>query len=174
MEQPGISTERLILRPFRLSDARSVAKLAGNYNVAKSTTSIPHPYPEALAAEWIATHAHEWSSKSRAIFAITTKAARTLIGTVSLITIENSRAEIGYWIGEPYWGNGYCTEAVKALIEFSQAKLGIIKFTAEHLESNPASGKVLSRAGMRRTKTEQKPDRFGQKSNVECYEYQNS
>ena len=86
--------------------------------------------------------------------------------------IEGTQAEIGYWIGEPFWGNGYCTEAVNALIQFSLDNLGIKKFIAEHLESNPASGKVLVKVGMHLVDTVQKVDRFGEKVSIKIYDNQ--
>ena len=134
MEQPEIETERLILRRFNSSDARAVKELAGNYNVAKTTLNVPHPYEKGMAELWIERHPEKWNSNTGAIFAITSKELNQLIGTVSLMDIEGTQAEIGYWIGEPFWGNGYCTEAVNALIQFSLDNLGIKKFIAEHLE----------------------------------------
>ncbi|MFC1778641.1 GNAT family N-acetyltransferase [Pseudomonadota bacterium] len=124
MEQPEIETERLILRRFTSSDAGIVKELAGNYNVAKTTLNVPHPYDEGMAELWIESHPEKWSSKTGAVFAITTKELNQLVGTVSLMDIEGTQAEIGYWIGEPFWGNGYCTEAVNALIQFSLDNLG--------------------------------------------------
>ena len=174
MEQPEIETERLILRSFNSSDARVVKELAGNYNVAKTTLNVPHPYEEGLAELWIESHPEKWNSKTGAVFAITAKDLNQLVGTVSLMDIEGTQAEIGYWIGEPFWGNGYCTEAVNALIQFSLDNLGIKKFIAEHLESNPASGKVLVKVGMHLVDTVQKVDRFGEKANIKIYDNQNT
>ena len=174
MKQPEIETERLILRRFNSSDASVVKELAGNYNVAKTTLNVPHPYEEGMAEFWIESHPEKWDSKTGAVFAITTKELNQLVGTVSLMDIEGTQAEIGYWIGEPFWGNGYCTEAVNALIQFSLDNLGIKKFIAEHLESNPASGKVLVKAGMHLVDTVQKVDRFGEKANIKIYDNQNT
>ncbi len=164
----------MILRRFCSNDAGAIEDLAGNFNVAKTTLNVPHPYPEGMAEKWIKTHPDRWRSKTGAVFAITTKEAIQLVGTASLIKIEGTQAEIGYWIGEPFWRNGYCTEAVNALIQFSRENLDIKKFTAEHLESNPASGKVLVKAGMYHVNTVQKVDRFGKKASVKIYENKNT
>ena len=172
MEQPEIDTERLILRRFTLSDACVVKELAGNFNVAKTTLNVPHPYEEGMAEIWIGSHPEKWNAKTGAVFAITIRELNQLVGTVSLMDIEGVQAEIGYWIGEPYWGNGYCTEAVIALIQFALDKFGIKKFIAEHLESNSASGKVLIKAGMHLVDTVQKIDRFGEKASIKIYESQ--
>lgn len=174
MEQPEIETERLILRCFNPSDARVVRELAGNYNVAVTTLNVPHPYEERMAELWIESHLETWNSKTGAAFAVTTKEIDQLIGAVSLMDIEGTQAEIGYWIGEPFWGNGYCTEAVNALIQFSLNNLGIKRFIAGHLESNPASGKVLVKVGMHLVDTVQKVDRFGEKAIIRIYGNQNT
>ena len=174
MKQPNIQTERLILRPFNSRDASVVKELAGNYNVAKTTLNVPHPYEEGMAELWIESHLESWNSKTGAVFAITIKESNQVVGTVSLMDIEGNQAEIGYWIGEPFWGNGYCTEAVNALIQFSLDNLGIRKFIAEHLESNPASGKVLMKVGMHLVDTVQKVNRFGEKANIKIYDNQNT
>lgn len=76
---------------------------------------------------------------------------------------------LGYWVGESYWKKGYCTEAAKALIEFAFSRLGIVKVTAEHLSSNPASGRVMEKIGMCYVNQIQKLDRNGKKAKIECY-----
>ena len=93
-----------------------------------------------------------------------------MIGAVGLHDVKPPEAELGYWIGEPYWGNGYCTEALKELIKFSCKTLGINKIKSEHLTSNPASGKVMIKAGMRHRKIIKNNDRHGQLADIEVYE----
>ena len=88
--------------------------------------------------------------------------------------IDGSQAELGYWIGEPYWGMGYCTEAARELIQFSFQKMGLKKIMSEHLTSNPASGKVMEKVGMRHVMTTQKVDRHGENASMEVYEIRNT
>ena len=173
MDQPTIKTERLLLRPFTLTDAKNVQKFAGNINVSKTTLNIPHPYSDGTAEEWIKTHQKNWHSKSEITYAITISNTSLLIGAISLISIKDNQAEIGYWIGEPFWGNGYCTESTKAIIKFSFSQLGLNYLLAEHLSSNPASGKVMKNAGMVHAKSSKTKDRYGKIVDKEIYEIKN-
>ena len=78
-------------------------------------------------------------------------AAPQVIGCVSLrIKREDQRAELGYWLGRPYWGQGYCTEAVRAVLDFGFGQLGLNRIFACHFARNPASGRVMQKAGMSR------------------------
>ena len=147
---PTLRTERLVLRPFVPEDAPTVQRLAGNRDVAATTLNIPHPYPDGEAESWIGTHADAWSEKRFLILAVTTE-AEGLVGAVTLeLEEENRRGELGYWIGQPYWGRGYATEASRELIRYAFAQLGLNKIGAHYLGSNPASGRVMEKLGMRR------------------------
>ena len=174
MEQPEINTERLLLRGFLNKDAKRVQELAGNFKVSKATLNIPHPYKDGMAEEWIKTHQKGFEENSQVTFAITNNQTNELIGAISLIAIKEKQAEIGYWIGEPFWGKGYCTEATKALINYSFTKRGLIKLVADHLSSNPASGKVMKKAGMYHVASKQMKDRFSNVVDAETYEIQNT
>jgi RimJ/RimL family protein N-acetyltransferase len=169
ISQP-ISSNRLILRPFSLNDAPLVAKLAGDKRVSMTTLNIPHPYSLSAAQEWISSLAGQDSQCESLVLAVEKKATGELIGAVSLVNIEGNKAEIGYWIGHPYWGNGYCTQAVKSLIEFSKTSLGIEYFYAEFLATNPASGKVMTKNGMCFLGSALKNDRHGNEVQIETYE----
>ncbi len=174
MKQPDLKTERLLLRRFRLGDASEVQQLAGNFNVAKMTLNVPYPYAPGMAEEWIGSHQENWESRTRVVYAIVKLNSHQLLGTTGLMSIDGLQAELGYWIGEPYWGMGYCTEATEALIQFAFQKLGLRKIVAEHLTSNPASGKVMEKAGMKHIATKQKVDRHGNNVGMEIYEIRRS
>ncbi|MCL2353292.1 MAG: GNAT family N-acetyltransferase [Defluviitaleaceae bacterium] len=144
-----ITTERLILRPFQLSDAPQVSHFCNNYNIYKSTLSLPHPYPEEAATAWIKTHADNFKNNKSYEFAITDKATGQLYGAIGLSNHQhNKNGELGYWIGEEHWGFGYATEAVKALIDFAFTQKGYHKVWGRFFTSNPASGKVMEKVGM--------------------------
>lgn len=168
--QPIIETERLILKPFIIDDAEGVQELAGNYNVAKPTTNIPHPYKDGMAEEWIMTHSPAWEEKSSITYAIFSKISNSLIGAIGLVGVKGTKGGMGYWIGEPYWNQGYCTEAAKAFLDFcfNTMKLKIVE--AEHLVSNPASGKVMEKAGMVYRESKYIEDRDGMKAEINIYE----
>ena len=146
---PTLKTDRLVLRPFLLSDAATVQRLAGDWAVADTTLSIPHPYVDGMAEQWIATHESAWTRHEMATLAIT-EAEAGLVGAISLrIELSHRRAEMGYWIGVPFWGRGYATEAARAMLTFGFEKLSLQRIYAHHFTRNPASGRVMSKVGMR-------------------------
>jgi len=144
-----ITTERLRLRPFELSDAERVSELCNNYNIYKSTLTLPHPYPIESALNWIPTHKENFDNDKSYEFAITDKNTGVLYGAIGLSNIKSHKnGEVGYWIGEPFWGNGYGTEALGALIDFAFNHKNYHRVFARCFESNPASGRVLQKVGM--------------------------
>ena len=146
---PILETERLVLRPFQISDAARVKALAGAYEIYKATLNIPHPYENGMAEKWIASHASQFYEGNGVNLAVTLKADGVLIGAIGLgATLSHQRAELGYWIGVPYWGNGYCTEAAIAIIRYGFNVVNYHKITSMHMQCNPASGRVMEKAGM--------------------------
>ena len=142
-------TERLLLRPFLLSDASDVQRLAGNWAIADTTLNVPHPYEDGMAEAWISTHQPRFEAGELAVFAITLKADSELVGAVGLRAERSfDRANLGYWIGEPFWSLGYCTEAATTIVEYGFTELKLQRLYAEHLQRNPASGRVLQKIGM--------------------------
>jgi ribosomal-protein-alanine N-acetyltransferase len=146
---PTLETERLVLRPFRPGDAAEVQRLAGEREIAAGTLTVPHPYPDGAAEEWIATHAANWAERKVLTLAVTTPGDDTLVGAVGLmLTMADRRAELGYWIGIPWWNLGYATEASRAIIDFGFASLGLHRIMAQHMARNPGSGRVMQKLGM--------------------------
>jgi RimJ/RimL family protein N-acetyltransferase len=138
----AIRTERLLLRSPVLADAASIALLAGDFDVASMTGTIPHPYSERMAVDWIESlHAGE----EGVAFAIDRGGA--LIGCVGYRAADKSHAEMGYWIGKPYWGMGYATEAARALILYAFGKERFDYLTVGHFRENPASARVIAKLG---------------------------
>ena len=149
LPQPSLETERLFLRPFTLADAPAVQSLAGAVEVASTTLTVPHPYEDGMAETWILTHAPNYEAGTQAIFAITERAGGLLVGATGLVfEPAHARAELGYWIGVPYWGRGYATEAAHALLEFGFAQMGLHRIQATYITRNPASGQVMQKLGM--------------------------
>ena len=147
--QPVLQTQRLILRPFVLEDAPQVQRLAGEREIAATTLAIPHPYADGMAEEWISTHQEQFSKGEAAIFAIVLSASDELLGAIGLgIWKEHARGEIGYWIGKPYWNNGFCTEAAREVMRFGFEELGLSSIFACHFRGNEASGRVMQKLGM--------------------------
>lgn len=147
--QPALTTARLLLRAFTPADAPAVRALAGDPDVASTTAGIPHPYDEGMAEQWISTHAGQFAGGTGVVYAITARADGALIGAAGLAIDRPSRAaELGYWVGRPFWGKGYATEAASALVGYGFSALGLVEIHAHHMLRNPASGRVLEKVGM--------------------------
>ncbi|MDD1728965.1 MAG: GNAT family N-acetyltransferase [Methanospirillum sp.] len=148
-DYPILQTDRLVLRKFHREEAMIVRELAGNPDVAHGCIHIPHPYGIGIAEMWIACHETWYAEGSQLIFAITRKTDQWIIGTVSLtIDSEHALADIGYWIGAPFWYYGYATEAARAVIAYGFGSMGLHKIIASHFLRNRASGRVLEKLGM--------------------------
>jgi len=165
LEQPTLTTERLTLRPFVADDAFDIERLAGMWEIADTTLTIPHPYPHGAAANWILTHAPAWENGSAATFAVVETESGRLVGVASLmINPEHRRAELGYWIALDRWNRGYATESNQRLIDFGFEVLGLHRIEARHFLRNPASGRVMLKLGMQPEGVERdwamKGDRF--------------
>ena len=144
---PRLTTDRLVLRPFSLEDAKDVQRLAGDRDVA-ATTQVPHPYEDGVAEEWIGGHESAFQQGSRMVFAITLRSG-DLVGAIGMsINEKHRRGELGYWIGKAFWNNGYCTEAVQEVVRYGFEELGLNRIEARHMTKNPASGRVMAKAGM--------------------------
>lgn len=130
------------MRPPALADAARVSLLAGDYDVACMTGTIPHPYSEQMAGEWL-TGAR--AGEEGVVFMI--ERDGTLIGCTGYRAFDADHAELGYWIGKPYWGNGYATEAVRALIAHAFDADGFAYLKAGHFADNPRSERILRKLG---------------------------
>ncbi|MDE0483360.1 MAG: GNAT family N-acetyltransferase [Candidatus Poribacteria bacterium] len=151
---PILHTDRLILRSFTLADASDVKRLAGERDVASTTCAIPHPYEDGMAEEWISTHKAAFEKGTGIYLAITLKdneklGDTILIGAIDLRIDQTEKiAELGYWVGKPYWNSGYCTEAANAILTYAFDVLELTSIHAFYLKRNPASGRVLEKIGM--------------------------
>jgi [ribosomal protein S5]-alanine N-acetyltransferase len=146
---PTLTTERLLLRPFQLEDAPTVNELAGAREIADTTSLIPHPYQLEDAVNWIMTHPDSFEKGREVVFAITLRESGELVGAIGLgIDRHNQLAEMGYWVGVPYWNNGYCTEAAKAVVAYAFEELKLNRVEARYMTRNPSSGRVMEKIGM--------------------------
>lgn len=148
--RPVLETARLRLRPYRTDDAAALQRLAGDRLVAATTATIPHPYPDGAAEQFISSHAESWQRGTHLSLAVTDVVTDALVGGIGLvIERDHARAELGYWIAVPAWGRGYATEAAVALCDYGFRRLGLYRIEARHLASNAASGAVMAKLGMR-------------------------
>lgn len=138
-----IETERLILRPIELADAQRVAAFTSDPAVARMVGMIPLPNPKIAAEGWILImHARRPLGRDH-VFGVELP-GEGLIGCVGAHAKKQGEIEIGYWFGRPYWGRGFASESARALAEAAR-ELGQV--TAGHFVDNPASGRVLEKAG---------------------------
>lgn len=139
-----IETERLHLTPLALGDAPDVQRLAGDEAIARNALGIPHPFLDGLAEAWIGG-----LGQDDAVFAIREERDAPLVGLVGLQRARaDGVAELSYWIGRPYWGRGYATEAASAIVAYGFERLGIRRIFATSLARNPASKRVLEKVGL--------------------------
>jgi [ribosomal protein S5]-alanine N-acetyltransferase len=148
-DHPVLETERLTLRAFRTDDAPRVQRLAGDEAVAR-TTFLPYPYNAGHAESWIRHQEEDYLAGRLTNFAIELRATEELIGSIGLMLEPAYRhAQLGYWLGVPYWGQGYGTEAAKAVVAYGFNNLQLHRIYAAHFSNNPASGRILIKLGMR-------------------------
>jgi RimJ/RimL family protein N-acetyltransferase len=143
---PVLETERLTLRAPRFEDAKAVAALANDRRIAENTTRIPHPYRLADAESFIA---HVNQSVDELAFLITLDDEP--IGACGLAQLDGPAPDLGYWLGAPYWGNGYATEAARAVIDYAFTALEQDALQAGARVTNPASRRVLEKCGFQWT-----------------------
>lgn len=151
MEQlPKLETERLILRPPELADAPTMRALADDFDIARNLLAMPHPYTDADARQFIEQRRAEMEhDDTGCAFAIIRRTDQQFMGMIGFgINAEHRRAELGYWLGKPYWGQGYATEAARATLRYCFDQLELNKVCAGHFAHNPASGRVLQKLGM--------------------------
>jgi RimJ/RimL family protein N-acetyltransferase len=146
---PVLRAEKLILRPFSIDDGPEVQRMAGDDEIARNTLAMPHPYLDGMAENWISTHLADFRDGKSAIWAITLADTGQLAGAIGLMLQTHlSNAEAGYWIGKQFWNKGYCTEALRTVIDFGLNDLKLHKIYASHFGDNPQSGRVMQKAGM--------------------------
>jgi len=144
---PVLETERLILRAPRLEDAKAVAKLANDRRIAENTARIPHPYRLSDAEDFIAAT----NKGDGEIALMITLADGTLIGACGLGQLGGPAPDLGYWLGTPHWGNGYATEAVRAIIDHAFTDLGHDALQGSARVTNAGSRRVLEKCGFQWT-----------------------
>jgi [ribosomal protein S5]-alanine N-acetyltransferase len=147
----AMETARLALRPFVPEDAEAVTALLNDAEVSATLAAIPFPYYREYADAWIATHERLLSERREVHLAIVLRASGELMGAVALLSRDPAApSELGYWLGRRYWGCGYATEAVAAIVRYGHDELGARAITARCMITNPASAAVLTKVGLRR------------------------
>lgn len=154
-----VSSHPVLMRLFTAADAPRVQVLAADADVAETTASIPHPYPQGAAAAWIASHDADRQRGAQYAYAIASADGATLVGAIGLRPVADEHDNIGYWIGRPFWGRGYATAATMAITALAFGYLDCETLTASYLERNPASGRVLEKCGFALLRTVEREHR---------------
>jgi [ribosomal protein S5]-alanine N-acetyltransferase len=169
MPPSSLHTARLTLRSYTSADIPDLVRLAGSREVAATTLRIPHPYTEQDAKNFIDAFAANSGPETR--FAITRKSDGQLCGGIGLRMDESHKhAELGYWLGVPYWRQGFATEAARAMITYGFETLDLHRIYASFVSTNIASGRVLQKIGMHREGLMRGHIcKWGEFQDLECY-----
>lgn len=146
-----IETERLILRKMKLEDGNLIYKnwtsdpLVSKYVNWNKHSSIndTKDYVNYKINRYLSSNCYDW--------VVILKDINEPIGEIDAVkvSIEDNSVEIGYNYGSKFWNKGYATEALKAIIRYMFIDVEVDKITACHIDKNPASGKVMVKAGMK-------------------------
>lgn len=143
---PRLETDRLLLRPPEYSDVPGIVRYLGDYEVAKNLANVPYPFSEADGRAFV-TRSHEKRAMGEGFtFAILDKDSGAFMGICSL-ALADGRYKLGYWLGKPFWNQGFGTEAVKRLVAFAFRDLKVDTVWANWFDDNPVSGRILSGLG---------------------------
>lgn len=145
MSPPALETSRLRIRPYSDADIAELLPLIGTREVAATTLRIAHPYTEQDARDFFELA----KEPGKLWLAITLRADGRQIGGIGLrIEPQHQHAELGYWLGVAYWGQGYATEAAREMLRYGFEELGLHRIFATHFKHNAASGRILKKIGM--------------------------
>jgi RimJ/RimL family protein N-acetyltransferase len=142
---PVLETPRLTLRAPHARDAAAIARHCADFDIASMTTRIPHPYRRQDADDFLAGVA-TLDPRREAMFLIET-ATDGPVGMLGFQRGDDPYPEMGYWIGKPFWGQGFATEAARAALDWARRSWGRRALAAGHFPDNPASGRVLTKCG---------------------------
>lgn len=149
---PELNTKRLKLRKIRVEDIEALVRYANNKKISDHIINIPHPYQEPNAVFRISYVHQGFVAGTRYVFAIAIKESDEFIGEISLhLEKDKNIAQLGYWVGEPFWSKGIATEAIEAILKFGFHRLNLDSIYATCHVENAASEKVLLKNGMKKS-----------------------
>jgi RimJ/RimL family protein N-acetyltransferase len=165
-----LRTERLFLRPAWLEDAPELTRAIGQEPVVRMLSRVPWPYREEHARAWIQTPK---APRSPTLLVTLPAEGGKIVGACGLHEDRvkgSGTIEAGYWIEPGYWGRGYATEALRGMLSLARL-IGHRRIVGRHAADNPASGRVLRKAGFRPTGRSRAFHSLGRKATVEAPEY---
>lgn len=141
MQGSEIRTKRLVLRPLTAVDALRIAEIGADWDIARMTSRMPYPYSVSAANQWISGLQENEVVRGIALDG-------QLIGVTGYLPDPSGQsAEIGYWLGKDYWGQGFATEAAAALIAYCFRRERFSHVTCGHYTDNPMSERVIRKLG---------------------------
>lgn len=167
IECPVLVTERLVLRPPHEDDVPELQELANNRRVAEMLSRMPYPYGRSDAENFV--HGSQSGNRSGCHYAVALSESGAFIGCAGLDTREHG-LELGYWIGEPYWGRGYATEVAHALVDLAFRATDIDKLHVSCRVINSASRRVIHKCGFQYVGQGMMDSRVAGKVPVERYQ----
>lgn len=168
---PTLHTPRLTLRPVRMSDAGDLYEYSSDPQVAQHVLWDAHTSIHQTRG-YIRYLLRQYRSAAPSTFVIALRSTGKVVGTIGFMWLqtENRSAEVGYSLSRAYWNQGLMTEALREVLRFGFDKLNLNRIEAQHESDNPASGRVMLKAGMRREGTlRQRIYNKGRYTDVELY-----
>ncbi len=141
---PVVETRRLLLRSPGMQDCGRIAALANDADVARMTLRMPHPFGVGDAEDFVLSVAGQ-NPATASTFLIEHE-DHGPVGVIGLFEDGDTAPEVGYWIGRPFWGRGYATEALEGALVWASKTWKRRALVAGHFDDNPASGRVLEKA----------------------------
>lgn len=159
-----IKTERLFLKKFSATDKNSLIALIGDSRVSETLSNVPFPYTSEDADYWL-------DSVKKNELRLSIRLNDALIGGIGLTHGDDGYCELGYWLGQEYWGRGYATEASNSLLNYVRENTSLRKFRANVYKENIASSKVLQKLGFKQT-GEGEVFSLSEQANISCFKYE--
>jgi [ribosomal protein S5]-alanine N-acetyltransferase len=156
-----LETKRLILKPPVAGDVDTIVAVANDWRIAEMTL-LPHPFLQRDALAWIARVKDSWANHGHGGLAVYTRTGMAFVGAIGLrATGEPGVGSAGYWFSPTVWGRGFATEALREILRFGFDVAGLERIEARHVIENPASGRVMEKAGLRHPTPQDLTDRDG-------------
>ena len=144
-DQITLTTERLVLRPVRRSDMGLIGLYAGDIRVSAPTRSIPHPLPPGAVETFVESCQSPGRKEDVWVLDGSRHGLPEVVGLIGLERMDRGQAELGYWLGHGFWGQGFARESVAAILDANPQ--GSDTIFAEVFQDNPRSAKILTEQG---------------------------
>jgi len=166
-----METDRLLMKAISLEDWEEIEAYASDYDMAKTTLNIPHPYPKGSGKDFARHMAEQFDIGKHYTFSVFDRKEGYFIGLMGLgVNKEFHHAELGYWIGKPFWGKGIGTEAAAAMMKYGFHELNLHRIFARAFAHNPGSYRIMEKIGMNYEGTfKEHVYRFGEYADVKFY-----